>query len=260
MIKKLTEEHKEEIIALVEKERELNLFIIGDIENYGFDKAFLEMWGEFDKTQRIKAVLLRFYKNFIIYARDEFDVPGFAEIMGKNGFKMLSGEKSIVEKFSKYIDIKEKREMHFAKLDNFCKLYDGHLNTMVLKTEQKDLKELWELHKRMDGDKNTQSLELLEKKFVDKTGRGYHIKNDKDEIVSSAETTAENTSSAMVIGVCTDNDFRGRGYATAVISQLCRDLLGEGKSLCLFYDNPEAGKIYERLGFEGIGLWSMWTR
>ncbi|MBZ9687115.1 hypothetical protein G9F72_012350 [Clostridium estertheticum] len=29
-------------------------------------------------------------------------------------------------------------------------------------------------------------------------------------------------------------------------------------TLCLFYDNPSAGKIYKSLGFEEIGFWSLW--
>ena len=260
VITKLTDAHKGELLTLVEKEKELNLFIIGDIENYGFDKEFIEVWGEFDENGHMKAVLLSFYKNFIIYSREDFDVLGFVEIMKKNDFKMLSGERSIVERFSKHLDIKGKREMYFAKLDNPRSLYEGELSKKVLKTEQEDIKKLWDLHVKMNGGRNTQSLEMMEKKYRDRAGRGYHIKNDKYEIVSSAETGAENASSAMVMAVATDNNFRGHGYATAVVSQLCRVLLDEGKSLCLFYDNPKAGKIYGRLGFENIGMWSMWTR
>jgi hypothetical protein len=41
------------------------------------------------------------------------------------------------------------------------------------------------------------------------------------------------------------------------LSSLCRDLLGEGKTLCLFYDNPRAGSVYHRLGFETIDQWLM---
>jgi len=260
MIIKLTERHRGELLQLIEQEKELNLFIIGDIENYGFDKDFLELWGDFNDNGCIKAVLLRYYKDFIIYSREEFDVLGFSEIMKINDFKMLSGEKNIVEKLSEYIQIKEKRDMYFAKLDNCNSLYDGELDNVVIKTELKDMKKVWELLTKIGGGRNTQSLEMIEKKYLDKTGRGYHIKNENNEIVSSVETAAENVSSAMVVAVSTDPEYRGHGYATAVVSRLCRDLLSEGKSLCLFYDNPKAGKIYERLGFQGIGIWTMWTR
>jgi predicted GNAT family acetyltransferase len=41
------------------------------------------------------------------------------------------------------------------------------------------------------------------------------------------------------------------------MNALCLDVLAEGKTLCLFYDNPKAGSIYKRLGFKDIGFWSM---
>lgn len=40
---------------------------------------------------------------------------------------------------------------------------------------------------------------------------------------------------------------------------LCKELLNEGKELCLFYDNLDAGSIYKRIGFEDIGFWMMYT-
>lgn len=42
------------------------------------------------------------------------------------------------------------------------------------------------------------------------------------------------------------------------MEKLMADVLEEGKSLCLFYDNPEAGRIYKRLGFKDIGRWTMY--
>lgn len=41
--------------------------------------------------------------------------------------------------------------------------------------------------------------------------------------------------------------------------KLCDQLLKEEKELCLFYDNPEAGNIYRRIGFEDIGLWMLYS-
>lgn len=98
----------------------------------------------------------------------------------------------------------------------------------------------------------------MQNKFIAKAGRGYHIINDKDEIVCSGETTAENSHSAMIVAVCTNPLYRRHGFATAVLAKLCSCLLLEGKTLCLFYYNLEAGKIYKSLGFEDIGFWSLW--
>ncbi|MDO9065822.1 MAG: GNAT family N-acetyltransferase, partial [Chloroflexota bacterium] len=50
-----------------------------------------------------------------------------------------------------------------------------------------------------------------------------------------------------------------RGYASAVVSSLCADLLARGKTPHLFYreDNDAAGRIYRRLGFGPVGRWKL---
>ncbi len=91
------------------------------------------------------------------------------------------------------------------------------------------------------------------------TSRTYYIRQN-GQIVSAASTAAENSMAAMVIGVCTLHDYKNLGFASRCLNQLCHDILKEGKTLCLFYDNPDAGRIYKRLGFYDIEKWAMNTR
>lgn len=258
MILKLNDTHKKELLEFLIEEKELNLFLIGDLENYGFNQDFLEYWGEFDNNDEIIAVLMRFYDDFTVYSKNIFEVVGFVKIIREKGFKLLSGKKSIIEEFSTYIEPEQKREMHFAKLDNLHELYTGELLNQVKSTEEEELISVYMLHTLINGKVDLKALERLREKYLNKTGRGYHIINVNKEIVCSAETAAENSHSAMIVGVCTNPNYRKNGYATAVVSKLCKDLILEGKTLCLFYDNQEAGKIYKKLGFEEIGTWSLW--
>ena len=63
----------------------------------------------------------------------------------------------------------------------------------------------------------------------------------------------------MIIGVATHPDpkYRRQGYATACTAALVKDLASRGKSACLFYENPQAGSIYKRIGFRDQGMWRM---
>lgn len=88
------------------------------------------------------------------------------------------------------------------------------------------------------------------------TGRTYYVEQD-GKVIATASTSAENSQSAMIVGVATHPDYRRQGLARRLVAQLCNDLLAEGKSLCLFYDNPKAAEIYEDLGFRRIGAWRM---
>ncbi len=57
---------------------------------------------------------------------------------------------------------------------------------------------------------------------------------------------------AVIVGVATSKDYRCKGLATECLQVLCSRFLKEGKDLYLQYDNLEAGKIYERLGFRNV--------
>jgi len=95
------------------------------------------------------------------------------------------------------------------------------------------------------------------KAIEDKAGRYYFIEEDEAGVVSIVATAAENSKSAMLVGVCTAPEYRLRGYTTALMSVLLQDLFEEKESACLFYDNPKAGNIYKRSGFVDIGMWTM---
>lgn len=76
--------------------------------------------------------------------------------------------------------------------------------------------------------------------------------------ISTAATVADTTKSAMVVAVATDQTARGKGYASKVMIALMDEYINHRKkSLCLFFDNPKAGAIYHRLGFEDMDMWVM---
>ena len=59
MIQKLSEKDRELVLSYVGKQPSINLFFIGDIEQFGFDKDFQDVWGKFDDRGNLKGVLLR---------------------------------------------------------------------------------------------------------------------------------------------------------------------------------------------------------
>jgi GNAT superfamily N-acetyltransferase len=76
-------------------------------------------------------------------------------------------------------------------------------------------------------------------------------------IASCALLNVEGREAGLIGGVYTLPTARGRGYAAACTAALCRDLQRDGKYPCLFYENPTAGRVYSRLGFEQVGKWAV---
>lgn len=255
MIRLLNERDNEIVINYLLYEKEINLFILGDIKNYGFSTDFQKVWGEFDDLGNLKGVLLKYYDSFIFYSKDNFDIEGFSDIIKKNKCKIFSGKSSILSKFENNLNFKDKREMFFCKLDNLDKIENFKCKNIVKKITLDDVDNIVNLFFSIDEFTNI-NRESIIRKYKDNSGRGYCIYKD-NVLVSMAQTTAENKYSAMIVGVATHKNYRKNGYATDCMVTLCKELLKENKTLCLFYDNPKAGRIYKRIGFEDIGLWSM---
>jgi len=260
MIRKLTSKDNEQLMEYLKEEKSLNLFIIGDVENFGYDSDFQEIWAEIDEDEKIVSVLLRYQHFYIPYSKGDFDVTGFVDIINRDKeFDGMSGKKSVLEKFDKFMEFSKKKEQYFAELTD-----DGLLDTdvellEVRKAKVEDIDDIINLKQKIEEfDITLSSIESYRQTIVTGTGRTYFIEKD-GEVIASASTTAENSESAMIVGVCTHPQYRRKGYATKCMIALCKEVLSEGLGLCLFYDNPNAGRIYKQIGFRDIGKWKMYT-
>lgn len=57
----------------------------------------------------------------------------------------------------------------------------------------------------------------------------------------------------MLGGIFTLSSYRGQQLAQDCVINLCNDIIKQDKLPILFWNNPSAGKLYQRLGFEKIG-------
>jgi uncharacterized protein len=85
---------------------------------------------------------------------------------------------------------------------------------------------------------------------------------DDREPVSMAAWTGKTSGGVRVNLVYTPPDRRGRGYATACVAELSRQLLKDGNRFCCLYtdlDNPTSNAIYARIGYRPVSDASMYT-
>lgn len=244
------------VMNFLSEEPAINLFIIGDIENYGFDEDFQELWGCFEDSELI-GVLLRYNHNYIPYYKDaRFDITSFIEIIDRDSDpnRIISGKRSIILRFKGLLKNAFEKELYFCQL-NTSDALEGY-NHGVKTATVEDALRIKELLTHIKEFRSEQSLHDMRRKIETKAGRIFYIE-DQEKVISVSQTTAENSMSAMIVGVATHMDYRGRGLMSSCLSNLCRVLLNEGKTLCLFYDNPKAGSVYMRLGFQPIDHWMM---
>ncbi len=120
MMRKLTKKDHEQVLTFLKEEAVLNLFIIGDIEAFGYETDFQELWGVFNERGALKSILFRFHDAFIPYSKGEFMVADYEALLSSYKPLKLSGKSTIVERFetAPRIQLGDKNEMYFCECLN----------------------------------------------------------------------------------------------------------------------------------------------
>lgn len=260
---KCTEKDLDQIMTYVSAEPEFNLFVIGDIENYGLGNDTVDIHvnvvdGKWD------SLILRYIDNYIVYSQNKYyDTAAVANFLKDAQIGCISGKESIIEPLSPYFESLTLRVTYLSRLDALNPLDSTLPAGLVLKPlTPQDAKAVINLYLIIEEfavnyrGREEQAIEAIALN-LEKGGSGYGI-FDNHRLLSVAATSASNSQSAMVIGVATHPGSRKQGLASHVLTHLCDVNLKAGKNfLCLFYDNPEAGAIYRRLGFKEMGQYAL---
>ncbi len=264
MIKKLGAEFANKILDYVIDEKEYNLYIISNIEKVGFEKEYLTYYGDLDEEDNLKGIMVKFFNIYTIYTKDEcWDKNGFIDILNNSELGMIIGkEKFVQELIRSGLEVEEYEGHYYATMRE--KKNDGvngqdnrgadklEKVTACMVEEVVGLREA--IPEFMQGSGNFGK--ILREGISNGTTRAYCIR-EWGKMVAFAQTSAENSQLAMITSVMTHTEHRKKGYASLCVEKLCDDLIEEGRSLCLYYVNNNAGKIYRKIGFEEIGKWGI---
>ena len=252
MLRRAYEEDRLKINEYLYERPVINLFLIADIEQYGFENDIQKIY--IDEDDAIHGIVLIYRTNMVIQSYEgrvyqkEVD-----EMIKEYGITDINGEKSIIEKYH-FEGFNSCHNCHYAS----CEKVDLPADTsMVEKLGEQDADGIVDVLAQIFPDKP------FRKEMVLETMRGgyyryYGIKED-GRLVSTASTSAETSKMAMVGSVGTLKEYRDKGYARKVVGKLTYDLIEEGKIPCLFYFNPSAARIYLSLGYKECGEYLIYS-
>ena len=296
MIRKLTAADHPSVMRLLTAEPAFNAFIIGDIEHFGYEREFQQLWGEFRPVEpgaepepglktagsdsRVPAaVLLRYHSHCVLYAPGPHDAAGFAALLGRTeGVKAFSGKAQALDVYGALLPEASVRRLTYARLDpgSFRPSASGRpeaarrsrpppgpavppLPVIPVKALPEDAAGIYRLRSIIPEFSGfSVSVAGIRARLETGLGRTYLVKK-RGAVIAAASTTAESSLGAVIGGVMTHPGYRRSGLASACLRALCRELLGESKFVCLFYDNPSAARIYRSMGFSDIGRWIMYV-
>jgi predicted GNAT family acetyltransferase len=248
LIREVQQEEFSQVYEFIRQDNARNYFV-----RLGFESnrpVYERIVGEWDEAGQLKAVLLkRLSGNLQFYVKEAFDLEGFAAHISQLDFDSLISPRSYCDKLlEKGLFSSVKDGAIIAKLDSNSEwIFDSYPEVETLRLE--DLDEVIELYEKVFAAFSSKA--IMEKRLTSGRGRGVCIRHE-GKLVSVVQSEFEEKNSAVIVGVGTDIGFQGKGLATRCLKEICSQLTQEGKDLYLQYDNPDAGRIYEKLGFKPI--------
>jgi predicted GNAT family acetyltransferase len=244
MIRKCTKDDLNILNEYLYQKKELNLFVISDIEVFGLEDDNIEIFIDYDKT--IRTIYLRFFNNMCLVSYENIiDNDFLKSFIEKHSIENINGERDLI---------------HKIELDNFITkdFYFSSLNKLEIEVDTTGVSQLNVTNFEPYIDKcnkvfnNSNGYEAARAE-LEKNSKHIYVYKENDEVVSGASSSAESKELAMIVGVFTEENQRRKGLAKKCVFALSQKLLSEGKTVCLFYDNPNAAKMYEKIGFKHTG-------
>lgn len=248
MIRKCTDRDKENILKYLYKDKIFNLFIIGDILGFGIDNDDVIVWID-EKGNNIKTVYMKFHNNLVIASLDNVVSQTFVDELCQTYQNLnWNGKKAIFDQihFSDRYQ-KERKDCRFAYADHVENIYLQH-QFDIRSLDVSYAVEYWKASEAVFHEGRT--LQEITNNLQELKSRRTYGLFENGKLVSFASTAAECDGLAMIIGVGTLESYRRQHYASAVVARLVKDLLDEKKMPCLFYFNPQAARIYLKIGFQ----------
>ena len=256
MYVKAKEQDVEKLLAYFEQDLKNCLYSYIDLKKFGIENPNLTVY--FDESEGICCTALKYYEGLQLFdANGKMDAGKTAKLIKDLNSHIVSSTIDVIEKI--YPLLKDTYEMEQGYVTEMLSMPECEISEDVRPAEVGEYDEIAKLICSDEGVGGHYEPEELKNQLITRLGedmgRNYILKRD-GEIIHHAATYAELDNLAVISGVITREDWRGKGVGTLAVRKLCYDLLKEGKKPCLFYYSKQAEGFYKKIGFEEGTGWA----
>ena len=244
------------LLEYLEQDLKNCLYSYIDLKKFGIENPNLTVY--FDETEEINCTALKYYEGLQLFdGTGKMNAEETAELIRKLNSHIVSSTVEVIEAL--YPLLKDSYEMEQGYVTEMLSLPGGIVSEEVRPAFREEYDEIAKLICSDEGVGGHYAPEELKEQLITRLdegfGRNYILKRD-GEIIHHAATYAELDNLAVISGVITRDDWRGKGVGTLAVRKLCDDLLKEGKKPCLFYYTKQAEGFYRKIGFEEGTGWA----
>lgn len=259
MIKKCVEQDKNSILDFLQREPIYNTYIISDIEKYGFNQDYQDIYKQVNKQDKVCGIFLRYYQNFILAGNAiELDYDEILLLLEKEITVIMAKDEIIKNLEIKLKDEKLKDEVTIDKKKMYClekKVHDEK-NVECSYASIEDVDDIYDFIMTIPEFKNIYGEKaMISNRILHQEGNHIFIKKDH-QIIAHVNSAASTDKTSMIGGLCVRKEFRGQGYARKVLIAICSLICRENKIPCIFIENTKCSdSLLLETGFEYYGQW-----
>ncbi len=240
---------KEKIIKFLEQEKYSNAFVFSQIDE---DKTTLYPFFDADDNVIACYTTMGIYSHFVasaVFSDYKKVADKYSELHEKNEIDgSITGKEEWIIKFMEYVPHKIKiTKTEILAMEEQNLVANNNLKIKKLQPEN------YESYNKLM--KSAFDMEYSDEKLEERKDKTLVI-TEGAEVVSTATYTSPQSAS-MIVSVATKKSHRNKGYAQSVLSQMCKIILEQNAKPVLFTDNPNAKKLYLKLGFTYQGKYIM---
>lgn len=258
-IRELRLEDHNKVVGLFGEKLEDYNFMIMDILKNKYSSEEFKVYGEVI-NEKLLSILIYNFGNVTYYSPYDIGIEGYKDVLKDLNFAKLSGPSNLMEKFLSYVEVEDDIKSYVGMIKDI-KVKSKYSDVRVKYVEtREEIEKLYYLFKSTEEYKDV--VPESKEKFIEDELVRLETSNDRTayievegEMVASCATRGETTKSAIIIGVVASPNHRNKGYGTEVLVGLFNDLLDEGKTPYLFYNNPVARSVYRNLGAKEVCEW-----
>lgn len=256
------ESNVKELLSFFETDLKNCLYSYIDLKKYGIQNENLQIF-IYKNQDKLTTVATKYYNGLQLFHDHHFTFPiqSTMSLIEKLNPSIISSTLDVIEALAPLY--KKEWEVEKGYVTSLSQTLQEDFPYSIEEATQHDLNEISRLicmDEGLGGHYSVPELEAqLSTRMKEQFGRNYIIRQ-QGTIVCHAATYAEIDNLAVISGVITHPKYRGMGFAAAVVSKLCKDLLLEGKQPHLFYYTKEAEHLYQKIGFHLPSQWAKLVR
>lgn len=233
----------------------INPYFLVNIEAYGIFSSNVSAWCCEDSAGEWSFLLYLYYGTAqLVPLREAMDseIRELVHFVRQKNLKMLSGPVDLIEHLSRNMG-DEARVVSGVLMEDVIPIRETHGG--VRRAGVGDLREIAEL---ICGDHNVgrhYEVEQLEKQLLDRQTRRNcrnYVVDDAEGIACHVATYAESADIAVIGGVVTRANARGRGYASSALNELSAELACEGVKTYLYCYGNKLEAWYKVRGWRTV--------